>query len=60
MKLNETENLKLLYVNNIHTSTSQTKILQDSDTELAENITQILNIYEKSPNFKGKPSIKKR
>ena len=26
---------------------------------LAEKITQILNIYEKNPNFKGKPSFKK-
>ena len=32
--------------------------IQDSDTELAEKITQILNIYEKNPNFNGKPAFK--
>ena len=30
------------------------KNIHDSDTELAQKITQILNIYEKNPNFKGK------
>ena len=33
--------------------------MKDSDTELSEKITEILNIYEKNPNFKGKPSFKK-
>ena len=33
--------------------------IHDSDAELAEKITQILNIYEKNSNFKGKPSFKK-
>ena len=33
--------------------------INDSDTELTEKVTQILNIYEKNPNFKGKPSFKK-
>ena len=59
MKLKKkTENLKLPFVNNIHTSTSQKNIKRDSDIELAEKITQILNIYEKVTNFKGKPSFK--
>ena len=59
MKLEETENLKLQYVNNIQTTTSQINNINDSDTELSENITEILNFYEKNPNFKDKPSIKK-
>ena len=48
LELEETENLKSQYVNN-----------HDSDTELAEKITQISNIYGKNPNFKSKPSSKK-
>ena len=58
-KLEETKNLKLQYVNNIQTTTSQTNHIHDSDTEIAEKITQKLNIYEKYANFKGKPSFKK-
>ena len=34
-------------------------IYRKSDTDLVEKITEILNIYEKHPNFKGKPSFKK-
>ena len=30
-----------------------------TDTELAKKLTQLLNIYGKIPNFKGKPSFKK-
>ena len=45
MKLEETDNLKLQYVNKIRTIMSQE--INDSDTELAEKVTQILNIYEK-------------
>ena len=41
MKLEETENLKSQYVNNINTTTSQMNNFHDSDTELAEKITQI-------------------
>ena len=59
MKLEEAENLELPYVNNIQTNTSQIKIIHDSDNELAEKITQIMNIYEENPNFKRKPSFKK-
>ena len=29
-----------------------------TDTELAKKLTQLLNIYGKIPNFKGKPSFK--
>ena len=36
MKLEETENLKLQYVNNIQTTTSQINNINDSDTELSE------------------------
>ena len=59
MKLEETENLKLQYVNNTQTTTSQINNINDSDTELSKKITEILNIYEKNPNFKGKQSFKK-
>ena len=59
VKLEETENLKLQYINNNQTSISQINKINDSDTELSEKITDILNIYEKNPNFKGKPSFKK-
>ena len=59
MKLEETENLKLQYVNRIETNTTSINNIQESDTDLVEKITEILNIYEKHPNFKGKPSFKK-
>ena len=59
MKLEETENLKSQYVNRIETNTTNINNIQDSDTDLVEKITEILNIYEKHPNFKGKPSFKK-
>ena len=59
MKLEETENLKVQYVNRIETNTPQINKIHDSDVNLTEKITEILNIYEKNPNFKGKPSFKK-
>ena len=59
MKLEETENLKLQYVNRIETNTTNINNIQESDTDLVEKITEILNIYEKHPNFKDKPSFKK-
>ena len=59
MKLEETENLKLQYVNRIETNTTHINNIQESDTDLIEKITKKLNIYEKHPNFKGKPSFKK-
>ena len=46
MKLEETENLKLQYVNNIQTTTSYINDINDSDTDLPEKITKILYIYE--------------
>ena len=58
MKLEETENLKLQNVNRIETNTTHINNIQESDTDLIEKITEILNIYEKHPNFKGKPSFK--
>ena len=54
MKFEETENLKLQYVNRIETNTTQINNTHDSDVDLTEQITEILNIYEKNPNFKGK------
>ena len=59
MKLDETENLKLQFVKRIETNTTHINNIQDSEVELSEKITEILNIYEKNPNFKGKPSFKK-
>ena len=59
MKLEETENLELQYVNRIETNTTHLNNIQESDTDLIEKITEILNIYEKHPNFKGKQSFKK-
>ena len=59
MKLEETENLKLQYVNWIETNTTHINSIQESDTDLIEKVTEILNIYEKHQNFKGKPSFKK-
>ena len=59
MKKEETENLKIQYVNNIQTTTSQRNNIDDSDTDLSETIPENLNTYEKNPNFKGKPSFKK-
>ena len=53
IKLIETENLNLNYVNNIQTTTSQINNLHDSNTELAEKITQILNIYGKKQFLKA-------
>ena len=45
MKPEEAEKLKLQYVNNIQATTSQENIVHNSDIELSENITEILNIY---------------
>ena len=59
MKLEETENLKLQYVNQIETNTTQINHIHDSDVDLTEKLTDILSIKEKNPNFKGKPSFKK-
>ena len=59
MKLEETDIIKLQYIKHIQTTTSQISNSHDSDTELAEKIIQILNIYEKKQKFKGKPSFKK-
>ena len=59
MKLEETENLKLQYVNHIETKTTHINNIQETDVDLSEKITEILNIYEKNPNWKGKPSFKK-
>ena len=60
MKLEETENIKLQYVNNNQTTITQINNMHNSDTDLSEKSTEILNIYEKNPIFKGKPSFKKR
>ena len=59
MKIEETENLKLQYVKRIETNTTHINNIQESDVDPTEKITEILNIIEKNPNFKGKPSFKK-
>ena len=59
-KLEETENLKLQNVNRIETNATNINNIDNSDVDLTEKITEILNIYETNPNFKGKRSIKKR
>ena len=59
MKLEETENL-VQYVDRIQTNTTHINNIHDSDVDLSKKITEILNIYEKNPNFKGKLSFKKR
>ena len=59
MKLEETENFKLQYVNRIETNTTHINNIQGSGVDLSEKITEILNIYEKNPNFEGKLSFKK-
>ena len=48
MKLEETENLKLQYVNRIETNTTNINNIQESDTDLVEKITEILNIFVKN------------
>ena len=59
MKLEEAENLKLQYVNRIETNTTYINNIQGSDLDMIEKITEIVNIYEKNPNLKGKPFFKK-
>ena len=55
-KLEQTKNLKLQNVNNIQINTTQISNIHNSDTDLSEKITDILNIYEKNLSFRGKPS----
>ena len=45
MKLKETENLKLQYVNRIETITTHINNIRESDTDLIEKITELLKIY---------------
>ena len=59
MKQEEIENLKLQNFNNVQTTTTQINNIHNSKIDLSEKITEIMNIYEKNPNFKGKPSFKK-
>ena len=59
MKLEETENFKLKYVNRIETNITQINNIHDSDVDLTEKITEILNIYEKNLIFKCKSSFRK-
>ena len=54
-----TEKFILKFVNKNQTKISFIKNYSDSGNELAENISQILNIYEKSQTFEEKPFFKK-
>ena len=47
----QTENLKLQYVNRIQINTTRIINIHDSDVDLSEKITEILNIYEKDPQI---------
>ena len=47
MKLEVTENLKIKYVNNLHTKLSHINIIQGSDDSSENKITQILKITKK-------------
>ena len=58
MKLEEIENLKIRYVNNFQTTTTQINIKHNSDTDISEKITEILNIYDKNLNFKVNRHLK--
>ena len=51
MKLEETENLKLQYVNNIQTAATQINNIHNSDTDLSKKITEILSINKKNPTL---------
>ena len=57
MKLEKTEKLKLQYVNNNQTTTTQINNIHNSETDLSEKTTEISNTYEKNQNFIGKPSF---
>ena len=59
MKLEETKNLKLQYVNKIQANTTQINNIHKSDINLSEKITEFLKKYEKNPNFTGKLLFKK-
>ena len=48
MNFEKTENLKLQYVNNIQTTTSQMNNIHDSDTELAKKNSNIKYLRAKS------------
>ena len=59
MKLEETENLKLQYVNIIQSTTTEINNLHTTPKQIyPKKISEVLNFYEKNPNFKGKPSFK--
>ena len=51
MKLEETENLKLQYVNRIETTPTNINNIQESETDLVEKITEILKYLRKEPKL---------
>ena len=53
MKLEETENLKLQYVNRIETTPTNINNIQESETDLVEKITEILNITKRTRTLKA-------
>ena len=58
MKLEETKKIKSQYVNRFETKTTHNNNIQESDIDLSEKITEILNIYERKTNYEGKPTFK--
>ena len=58
-KLGETESLKIKFVSTFPTSTLHINSIHDSDKELAEKITQTLNIYKKNSSFEEIPYFTK-
>ena len=57
MKLEETENLKLQYVNRIETNTTNINNIQESDTDLIEKITEINQVQSNEETKSDPPGI---
>ena len=57
MKLEETENLKLQYVNRIETNTTNINNIQESDTDLIEKITEINQVQSNEETTSDPPGI---
>ena len=59
MNIEKTESLLLKQVSIIPETNSYRNNIEDRDTQLAEKLTQLINIYKKNAIFKEKPPIKK-
>ena len=58
MKLEERENINKQHFNLFYTTTVLINNNHYSENEIAEKITQKINMYEKDPDIKGKPAFK--